>query len=144
MREIKFRAWDKDNHAWVTDYDTGEDSTIEFYNGVARAISIELECHCGPPGCGGCVDMPVVHEDIEVMQYTGLHDKNGKEIYEGDIVRHSRQASVVGEIKYYEGAFVVGECLTDFAMIEFNAPKYLEIIGNIYENPELLAESSDD
>jgi uncharacterized phage protein (TIGR01671 family) len=79
--------------------------------------------------------------NIELMQYTGLEDKNGKEVYEGDILKaliDSKMGSAyfdVGEVVFHPNAaqFVLrkGNGVTNIA---FN----VEVIGNIYENPELL------
>lgn len=94
-----------------------------------------------------------------VGQYTGLKDRNGKEIYENDIVKYTKiiytdcsrkeiddiEESLTGEIYYAEGIwlgirlsddtgrlFIAGTVSTDYDNLEF------EVIGNIYENPELL------
>ena len=92
-------------------------------------------------------------DNAKLMQFTGLHDKNGKEIYEGDIVKinaHSYdfgfEKDRIGEIRFIEGCFgfykqlsekeyLFNELSTEFGYGEL---EYYEVIGNIYENPELL------
>ena len=81
--------------------------------------------------------------DIELMQYTGLKDKNNKEIYEGDIITlHNSKYKVIFNT---EGArFVLRN--DEFELeIPFtnNNNKRMEVVGNIYENPELLGDKND-
>lgn len=77
------------------------------------------------------------------MQYTGLKDKNGKEIYEGDIVRvsgHPFQSSI--EIDgNYEVGYNEAMDLCCGSLYLFKMRRWAEVIGNIYETPELLGES---
>lgn len=123
MREIKFRAWDKNIKKFIapTDLKIRGDNVIYY--------------------CEGRDNMLIV------MQYTGLKDCNGREIYEGDIVR------LVGDLKMLYDNFdyysTISEVVFDDNEICFNAPRiapplnknnciYFEIIGNIYENGDLL------
>ena len=76
--------------------------------------------------------------DAELMQYTGLKDKNGKEIYEGDILEWFNDltgSTHRGVVRFTQGGFYCG----DYYLYAIKC--YLPvIIGNIYENPELLEE----
>ena len=65
-----------------------------------------------------------------VGQYTGLTDKNGKKIFEGDIVKISNDE--IFEVKYEDGGFTAGLFLGDWDY------GHVEVIGNIYDNPELM------
>lgn len=105
MRQIKFRAWDKANNMMIDMH------AMEYF---ARTETRN-------------------QTRFELMQYTGLKDKNGKEIYEGDIVKipDGRLHTIVWEHW--------GFCIKDPQSGIYNAlSEYLEIIGNIYENQELL------
>ena len=98
-----------------------------------------------------CTD--INHDDLEIMQYTGLKDKNGKEIYEGDILQFSdkwewyryqysfsKTREEIEQLPY--GCGVVTWNDRDGAWEHIGGTsdlhQYLEIIGNIYENPELI------
>jgi uncharacterized phage protein (TIGR01671 family) len=85
------------------------------------------------------------YKNFTLMQYTGLKDKNGKEIYEGDLLRcvfdDEDEDNTPSEVVFARGAFFIGYepnmiCLT---VGECEADE-LEVIGNIYENPELLTQ----
>ena len=85
------------------------------------------------------VDLLPMRQDVIVMQFTGLHDKNGKEIYEGDILyENCIGGDDKGQVVFMDGSF---DLLSDDGAIGLGPQiiygKY-EVIGNIYENPELL------
>lgn len=93
-------------------------------------------------------DIPVYPDEIELMQSTGLRDKNGKEIFEGDIVT---DGDVTSDIKYHQtlGFYMIGKYgfsvpfgqgvdVEYFEEFADHVSKIFEVIGNIYENPELL------
>ena len=69
-----------------------------------------------------------------LMQYTGLHDKNGKEIYEGDILGFDYYKHPM-VVEYKEWGF---GCKEDDGTWAMPNEEYREVLGNIYENPELL------
>ncbi len=78
----------------------------------------------------------ILREDAILMQFTGLHDKNGKEIYEGDIVQHDAWDYPFKVIFNNERARFVCELKT--GLTQYIHSEGLIVIGNIYETPELL------
>ena len=126
MREIKFRAWDK--HEEIMIYSEQADYP---YNWGLGFYGIEVE------ECDGIYWNTM--KDLEFMQFTGLKDKNGKEIYEGDICRYNLDNSlhIVEFINNHWSAFCFIELATQECnhLYEFDD---FEVVGNIYESPELL------
>jgi hypothetical protein len=77
-----------------------------------------------------------VYVDSETIgQYTGLKDKNGVKIFEGDIVRINQSFIEIGTVEWEGTAFVLNEMILDY----YYRP-HIEVIGNIHDNPELLEE----
>jgi len=128
MREIKFRAWDKKENKMYP--------VVVLNIGFGRKDIDEI---ADPP------EMVVGTEctTAVLMQYTGLKDKNGKEIYEGDVVSFGWGDSERGQVLFSPkvGYYVLTKNL---GTMYFQHEEQYKIIGNIYENPELIKESQDD
>lgn len=128
-REIKYRAWDKKNKEMYTLITLQWLETL-YIGGIGEFSEVMCE----------------VDDTIALMQYTGLKDKNGKEIYEGDVLQHKTTLGPNGpEVNYHkevviwgEGEWLSGKLALNANLFVEGQGDYTEIIGNIYENPELL------
>lgn len=131
MRDIKFRAFDKDLKQIL------KVKEIDFEHRIVTLEISELAIKKMP------------FEDVELLQYTEVKDKNGKEVYEGDIFVHN---GMKFEVIWDDTRFIgfkhkdktigtgyvcyVSSCYKD-------GSSSIEVIGNIYENPELLKEGNE-
>lgn len=147
MREILFRGKRKDNGKWVYGFYIAR-SNHALYEGELKYTSFIIKDTFMDWGLGRLVEYEVIPESVG--QFTGLTDKNGNKIFEGDIVKEWSshwKTPLKTEINIYE---VVCEYLGSLHLIhkteygENSAPLYrrsiVEVIGNIYDNPELLGE----
>ncbi|EAD1122624.1 hypothetical protein X856_13955 [Listeria monocytogenes] len=123
MREIGFRAFVKSKKKMlpVTDLCFNETEAV----GVSG---------CGNAKCTLCVDW-YNFDDVVLMQYTGLKDKNGKKIFEGDI-GWDEHNECYGVVKFEEGKVLY--VWENIAEDLWEVADSIEIYGNIHENPELL------
>ena len=118
-REISFRVWDTYLGNWG---DPGA-----FLGITSRGVLIS--------------ENELNTKGSVVQQFTGLKDKNSKKIFEGDIIEMNESGGdyCLGSVFFYKGSFVVNENagIDEFSELGNNA-NYFEVIGNIFENPELL------
>lgn len=131
MREIKFRAWDKALKSW-TNYSI-DDDLLMFYDKHAECWETDQE-----------------GERFILCQYTGPKDNEDREIYEGDIVKAISFARWIGVVKYSDEnqAFIFDDLDKKYrgksTVFMNQLDDGFEILGNIYENPELLKEIAND
>lgn len=148
MRTFRFRAFDKEEKVMIYGIENIYDGGY-FVNSNNQEISI-YSTSLSSSSFGNNLN----NEDIEIMQFTGLFDKNGTPIYEGDIVKYvsGKNYQTTGVVTWADDknsfnlktyplmcAFVIHnekENKTD--KFEWDETDYMEVIGNIYEHPNLL------
>ena len=127
MCEIKFRAWD-----WV------EKQMCPVIVADFQDIQAKLFCRFPKSGTQGSIS-------ADLMQYIGAKDKNGVEIYDGDVIRENAGEKYRDYVvrwsdgKYGFIADTKALCKV-FPCLNQGTAKYLEVVGNIYENPEMVKE----
>lgn len=132
-REIKFRGWHKEWKAMLS-----WNCISKMCGGASVTIALN-------PNCFQKIKKnPFNSRALELMQFTGLKDKNRREIYEGDVLRLHKPWYTGGivHIEYSEpmASFVIK--MPGAVHLDWEMTKYYEVIGNIYENPELLSKKN--
>ena len=118
MRELEFRAWWKDTKRFL-DCD-------EWYMTCSGAKYLHYAV------------MPYKDDNFIIEQYTGIKDENGKEIYEGDVVRYAIRPSRTTVVEWWSGEEEYYPCCTTSGFALPYSEDGYEVIGNIHENKELL------
>jgi uncharacterized phage protein (TIGR01671 family) len=126
MRDIKFRAWDNEENRFID----------------LNGFSIGFNSMPYPGIVYGVTEQGVLREkcsdELTIEQYTGLKDKNGQEIFEGDIIEHS-DAAWRAEVKWCEsGKWILNYTAMGREVLLSDRTDYIIVIGNIHSNPELL------
>ena len=129
-REIKFRAYHKERKEIfeIASIDF-EEKKVTLSNGIIKLLNVDFK-------------------QFELSQYTGLRDKNGKEIYEGDIIKYKFPYDIrlkhISPVFYMESQASYGVLdiyKNGIPLYTISANNYFEVIGNIYKNKNLLEES---
>lgn len=137
-RVIKFRVWDK-----RTEQMFGNEVLLESGRQLvifAKRMKPDLP---DMQNAHGGLLLPIDDENLVFMQFAGLHDRNGVEIYEGDIVDRThylvgKPRRVIGQVVFIAPRFFVDGVGKYKRMVQIDLDSSYEVIGNIYEHPELL------
>jgi uncharacterized phage protein (TIGR01671 family) len=135
QKDIKFRVWNDKYKKFVFNLDFGQIQAANCNNGLLGVTFSNSELKTDE----------IKYKDCTVQQFTGLFDKNGKEIYEGDIVKYTVIPDYYPSDKPYETITKVELKLSTNLDTEHGGgpdgtTRYenIEVIGNVFENPELV------
>ncbi len=133
MRELKFRIWIKDEGRFYDESDDESYLIVPNGNVIYESGAYEEDGEFFR-------DTTNQTSNVIVEQYTGLRDKNGKEIYDGDIVEYDYGfGTYVVTYRRYDASFVLeDDNREEIIKLVLAGHPFYEVIGNIHENPELL------
>ena len=135
MRELKFRIWVNDEERYYDE--TDEESYQIIPNGQVTYTSEAYE-----EDGAFYTDTTNATDNVVVEQYTGLKDRYGEPIYEGDIIKYAwTRCNYIVAYRKYDASFVLeNDDREEIILFQYNRQNDYEVIGTIHENPELLEE----
>lgn len=137
MRDIRFRAWDKKcNRMFDNDY------LVQAYGGMVKTLKIVMSNMGEAPLKG--LFLPLGDSDMEFLQFVGRSDKNGKDVYEGDVLQNEfgRRWVVCWTITEDFSGWILRVINPDSLHEVGQSYKDFEVIGNKWSNPDLLNKAS--
>lgn len=129
MREFLFRGKRVDSGEWIYG-DLIKNSIVDCFTYIAKGIGYKVD--------DKEIGYPIKVFSATVGQYTGLTDKNGTKVFEGDIIKGIRGGLSVITFSAYGFCFNIIPTKHQYPLTDIDQNEIIEIIGNIHDNPELL------